>query len=188
MIMGSALRKQEFYISVKDYLEREVLAEERHEYIAGQVYAMPGATENHEIVALNLLAAILVHIRGKGCRIFKGDMKVALRLNREDLFYYPDIMVVCDKNDREPAYKTRPKVLVEVMTEYKADHVEKLFAYQQIETLEEYLIIDQNPEKPGAWIYRRKSGWQKEEGAPDGMVTLDCLGFQTPLADLYIME
>lgn len=186
--MTNAVRKEPDYISVEDYLEEEKTAEERHEYVDGRVFAMAGASEPHEIVAGNLFAAILNHIRGRGCRVFKGDMKVRLHLNAQDLFYYPDVMVVCDKKDTERNYKTRPKVIVEVMTEYKSDHVEKLFAYQQIETLEEYLIIDQDPENPRAWIYRRENGWQKEDGAPEGRVDLASIDFQCPLQDLYIMD
>lgn len=185
--MSGAL-KREHFLSVDDYLDGETLAGERHEYIAGRVYALAGASQDHEIVAENLFAVILGHLRGQDCRVFKGDMKVRLKLNLQDLFYYPDIMVVCDPSDREPAYKSRPKVIVEVMTDYKADHVEKLFAYQQIESLEDYLIIGQEAAKPEAWIYRRKNGWQKEEGAPQGVVGVDSLGFRTALADLYVME
>lgn len=184
----SGVLKGEHFLSVDDYLDGETLAEERHEYIAGQVYATAGASEDHEVVAGNLFAAILAHLRGQRCRVFKGDMKVRLKLNLQDLFYYPDIMVVRDPGDREPAFKSRPKVIVEVMTDYKSDHVEKLFAYQQIESLEEHLIIGQDAAKPQAWIYRRKNGWQKEEGAPEGVVGLECLGFRSLLADLYVME
>ena len=70
-------------------------------------------------MAGNLFIAIGSHLRGKRCRVFKGDMKVRLNLNEKDLFYYPDVMVVCDPADSEPYSKTRPKLIVEVMSEYK---------------------------------------------------------------------
>ena len=188
--MGSATLKfaGDDFLFVKEYLEREQLAEERHEYVNGQVFTMPGASEQHEIVAGNLSAFMLFHLRGKRCRVFKGDMKVRLQLHEKDLFYYPDIMVVCDPEDSEPLFKTRPKVIVDVMTEYKSDHVEKLFAYQQIETLEEYLVIDQDPKRQQAWLYRKDRGWRVSNGAPDGVIQLESLGFSHPLADLYVME
>ncbi len=173
--------------TVEDYLEEEQSAEERHEYIAGRIYEMAGATEKHEIVAGNLFVLLFTHLRGSGCRTFKGDMKVHLTLNGKDYLYYPDIMVVCDPEDNEPIYKKSPKVLIEVMSDYKADHVEKLFAYQQIDTLQEYLVIDQDPENQQAWLYRAETGWQQEDGAPGGIVRVDCLDFETSLADLYQM-
>jgi Uma2 family endonuclease len=176
------------FISVEDYLEGEQIAEERHEYVNGQVFVMAGASEAHEIVAMNLSSAILSHLRGKGWRVFKGGMKVRLHLNEKDLFYYPDIMVVCDPADSEPFYKTRPKLIVEVMTEYKADHVEKLFAYQQIETLEEYLVVDQNPKHQQAWLYRNDRKWSVSNGAPDGTIRLESIDFTHGLKELYVME
>lgn len=175
-------------VSFLEYLRSEMEAEERHEYISGRLYAMAGATEMHEIVAGNFSAALLCHMRGKKCRVFKGGMKVRLRLNATDLFYYPDALVTCDPGDSEPLYKERPKVIVEVMSDYKADHVEKLFAYQQIESLEEYLVIDQNPKEMRAWLYRKDRNWAVSDGAPAGLVRLESLGFTIPLADLYVME
>jgi Uma2 family endonuclease len=176
------------YLSVADYLAGEELAEERHEYVNGRVFAMAGASEPHEIVALNLSAAILFHLRGKGCRVFKGDMKVRLRLNQVDLFYYPDVMVACDPADNHPAYKERPKVIVEVMTDYRADHVEKLFAYQQIPSLEEYLVINQSSEQPQACLYRRDANWGVANRFEDGIIHLESIGFRHALSELYVME
>ena len=188
MNTSSAVAHQVDYLSVADYLEEEQSARERHEYVDGHVYAMAGASEQHEVVALNLSASLLAHMRGRGCRVFKGDMKVRLRLNEIDLFYYPDIMVCCDPADSQAYYKERPRLIVEVMTDYKADHVEKLFAYQQIAGLEEYLVISQDPEEARAWLYRKESNWAMADGAPDGQVLLNSIGFATPLRELYVME
>lgn len=94
-------------------------------------------------------------------------------------------MVVCDPDDDGPLYKTRPKVLCEVMTDFKKGHLEKLFVYQQIPSLEDYLVVDQNPRQPRAWLYRRENGWQQEEIGLDDTVSLPSIGFATPLASLY---
>jgi Uma2 family endonuclease len=176
------------FITVEEYLVGEQIAEERHDYVNGQVFVMTGATEAHEIVAGNLFIAIGTHLRGKRCRVFKGDMKVRLGLHGKDFFYYPDVMVACDPTDSEPLYKTRPKLIVEVMSDYKTDHVEKLFAYQQIETLEEYLVVDQDPKHPRAWLYRKDRKWSVSNGAPDGTIQLESIGFTHGLSELYVME
>tara|TARA_R110002096_G_scaffold100173_5_gene221972 strand:+ start:5406 stop:5963 length:558 start_codon:yes stop_codon:yes gene_type:complete len=183
--MSEAVAFQKETISIADYLDGEPFALERHEYANGQVFAMAGASEDHETVAGNLFVHLHLHTKGKGCRVFKGDMKLRLSLNEADLFYYPDIMVTCDPRDTDPIFKKHPKVLIEVMSDYNKDHVEKLFAYQQIETLQEYLIIDQDPTEKKAWLYRRETNWAKEEGAPDGVVSLAPLDFSIPLAELY---
>jgi len=172
-------------LSFREYLEGEKHAEERHEYVDGKVFAMAGASEAHEILALNLASALNFHLKGSPCRAFKGDMKLKVEIQKRDFTYYPDIMVACDPEDRHPYFKERPKVLVEVMSDYRADNVEKLFVYQQIPSLEEYLVIDQNPANHQAWLYRRETGWQQENGAPEGLVKLASLGFETPLDGLY---
>ncbi len=173
------------FITFREYLEGEKHAEVRHEYIDGRVFAMAGATRNHEIVALNLAASLHTHLKGSPCRAFKGDMKLKVEIQDRDFVYYPDIVVGCDPSDRHPLFIEKPKVLIEVMSDYKADNVEKLFVYLRIPSLEEYLVVDQDPANPQAWLYRRDNGWEQENGAPEGVVKLASLDFETTLAGLY---
>lgn len=84
-------------LSPEDYLEGEKQSEFRHEYVAGYVYAMTGASEAHNLIAGNLHAALHAHLRGGSCRVFINDMKVRVA----DAFYYPDLMVCCDPADAE---------------------------------------------------------------------------------------
>ncbi len=86
--MVLAIREER--ISVADYLAGEEKSEERHEYADGVIYATAGATEQHEILGLSLASALLRYLRGKGCRVFKGDMKVRLTMQAGELFDYPD--------------------------------------------------------------------------------------------------
>ena len=184
--MNEAIGHLKNRISFSEYLTGETVAEERHEYVDGKVFTMAGASENHEIVALNLASAIHQHLKGTGCRVFKGDMKLKIALHRRDLGYYPDIMVTCDPKDAHQHYKESPKLLIEIMSSYKTDHMEKLFAYQQIPTLEQYLIVNQDPDEKQAWLYQRSQAWDQEEGAPNGVIQLDSIDFSTPLEDLYL--
>lgn len=172
-------------MTFEEYLAWEEEQDERHEYANGSVQAMAGASDNHELVAMNLAATLLGHLRGKGCRVYKGDMKLRYRAGKLDLSYYPDVMVVCDPADSHPNYKERPKVLAEVMTRYKQDHLEKLFVYGQIESLEEYLIVSQDPGNPAAWVYRRESDWKMPEPLASGDIELASIGLTLSLEELY---
>jgi Uma2 family endonuclease len=183
--MSEAARQLTNWISFAEYLEEEGNAEERHEYIDGKVFQMAGASERHEIVAGNLFVAIHQHLKGSQCRVFKGDMKVKVSLHRRDLVYYPDVMVTCDPADSQPLYKESPKLLIEVMSDYKADHVEKLFAYQQLPSLEQYLVVSQDPNEKQAWLYQRANDWDQEEGAPNGTIQLDSIDFSIALDEVY---
>lgn len=178
------------YITEAEYLEGERLAEVKHEYYDGQVHAMAGASEGHELVALNIASSLLTHLRGKGCRVFKSDMKLRVLFRGKTLYYYPDVMVACDPADDQPLYRERPKLLIEVLSEdWKKDIVEKAAVYSRIPSLEEYVVIDPNPAAPEAQISRRDNGWEPVE-IVEGLhaeFTLRSVALTLKIADLFIV-
>lgn len=101
-------------VTVAEYLEGEQSTEVKHEYVNGMVYAMGGASREHNLVAGNLFAALHVHLHGGPCQTFMADMKVHLRLGDDELFYYPDIVVGCDPEDRERYFLERPRFIVDL--------------------------------------------------------------------------
>jgi Uma2 family endonuclease len=105
--MEAALKSES--ITAEDYLAGEKLAEVRHEFVAGCVYAMAGASEEHNLVSGNMFASLHTHLRGKRCRVFSADMKVRLCVSANDIFYYPDVMVACDPRDTDRYFKRFPK-------------------------------------------------------------------------------
>ena len=62
------------------------------------------------LIAGNVYASLLAHLRGRGCKTFIADMKVkiahryadpfGIARNSADIFYYPDVMVTCDPQDK----------------------------------------------------------------------------------------
>jgi Uma2 family endonuclease len=176
------------YFSIDDYLAFELGQDERHEYVQGQVRSMAGASSEHEEVALNIAVLLKIHLRGKRCRPYKGDMKLRvdyLEEGVEPLFYYPDVMVVGDEQDGHPLYKTKPRLIVEVMSRNVGrDLLEKLQAYQQIPTLEEYFVISQNRKEPLVFIHRRRTGF-KPELLKDGAFTFESVELTTSVAEVY---
>lgn len=176
---------QRHLVSVADYLTGEESSECRHEYLAGETYAMSGASAKHNLICGNLFAALHRHLAGSPCRAFIANLKVHLRNAGEDYFYYPDVMIACRAEDTASHYREHPCVLVEVMspTTERIDRREKLFAYQQIETLEEYVLIAQDGKD--VVVYRRADGWRPDRPAPDDGLNLKSIGFDLPLAELY---
>ena len=180
-----AIPKHRLLVSVADYLAGEERAECRHEYLAGEVYAMSGASARHNAICLNLASALHRHLAGGPCRVFMNDLKVRLDVLREDYFYYPDVMVACRPDDNASHYREHPCVLVEVMSESteRTDRREKLFAYREIAALEEYVLIAQD--RAEVVVYRRADGWGASRPTADGVLDLNCLKFSLPVADLY---
>jgi Uma2 family endonuclease len=178
------------YITEQEYLKGERLADIKHEYYDGQVYAMAGASDGHELVAGNAFAALHAHLRGKGCRVDKSDMKLRLQFRRKTIFYYPDVMVAWDPTESHPLYRERPKLIVEVLSEdWKKDMVEKATTYARIETLEEYVVIDPTPQAPEAHIARRTEGWDNVEtvAGMDAEFTLRSVALTMKVADLFVV-
>lgn len=147
-------------ISITDYLEGELTSAIKHEYINGDVYAMAGASEEHNSISVNLISLLHLHLRGTGCKVFASDMKTHIQLKDEDYFYYPDIQVCCEKNDKQRYYKQAPKLIIEVLSSstQRYDRSEKFHNYRQLNSLEEYVLISQD--KQLVEIYRRCDLWQ----------------------------
>ncbi|MDP2811899.1 MAG: Uma2 family endonuclease [Rhodocyclaceae bacterium] len=172
-------------LSVADYLAGEESAECRYEYLAGEVYAMSGASVRHNAICLNLASALQRHLAGGPCRAFINDVKVHLKVLNDDYFYYPDVMVACRPEDNASHYREQPCLLVEVMSEStkRVDRREKLLAYREIPALETYVLIGQ--QAPEVSIYRRAVGWMPERLSADGVIALPDLDFRLSVAELY---
>lgn len=173
-------------IRVEDYIESEKTSPVRHEYIGGVLYAMAGASDEHIALCLNLAAVLRDHLKGSPCRVQISEGKVRLRAADEDIFYYPDLMVICDPRDKDRYFKRFPKVLIEVLFESTetTDRREKFLSYRQIETLEEYVLVAQD--KMEVTVFQRANHWQPEIlTRPDQLLRLPSLKFSRSLREVY---
>ena len=149
---------QPTYLTPDEYLQLEEKSDIKHEYIDGEIYAMAGALDPHVTIAGNLFALLRNHVRGSGCRVYISDMKV--RIEKQNRYYYPDVVVTCDERDRgTPAYKKFPCLIVEVLSESTEanDRGDKFADYEQLETLQEYVLI--NTKRQRVECFRRSEGF-----------------------------
>jgi Uma2 family endonuclease len=181
--MASAALKRA-HISVEDYLELERNSPVRHEYVGGQVYAMGGASDPHNTITLALVTFLFGALGGP-CRLNSIDMRLRIALGEDEVHYYPDAMVSCDPTDRDKYYRQRPVFLAEVLspTTERVDRGEKLLNYQQIPTLEEYLLCEQDLAR--VEIYRRSNGFRREVLENGDTIRLDSLGLELSVGELY---
>ena len=174
-----------YALTADDYLAGEVLSPIRHEYVAGEVFAMAGATEEHATIAGNLFALLRSQVRGGPCRVYIADMK--LRVDAADAFFYPDVFVTCDPRDAgEPLAKRHPPLICEVLSESTEayDRGGKFAAYRTLDSLSEYLLIDSR--RRSVEVFRRQpDGWLLAPVAPDGQLELMSLGFRCTVDALY---
>lgn len=179
--------KQSDYISETAYLEGEKLAQVRHEYVDGKVYAMAGTSRRHNRIALSIVVALRQAPKDKHCEILSSDVKV--RANKRKTYYYPDVVVGCDPEDTNPYYLEKPCLIVEVTsksTEWKDRH-EKAVVYQSLESLQAYMLVSQ--EKPHVTLYYREdddgSWWVTAFEEADQVIPLKCPEMSLTLADIY---
>ena len=172
------------YFTVEEYLEMDVDPAVRYEYVGGQLYALSGGSDRHNEIIMNISGHLWTAARGTGRRVFSSGMR--LRLS-ESAYYYPDAMVVRITDDRDHQFRTRPCLVVEVLSPSTAsiDRREKLFAYRQIPSLEAYVMVYQD-ERRVERHYRDVGGsWANGEVYGQGVVPVPCPAMELTLDDIY---
>ena len=170
------------FLSVDAYLEGEKDGQVRQEYVAGQVYAMTGGSIYHNRIVGNLFAELKVKMGQSNCDLFIADIK----LQTEQAFYYPDLMVICDTSDTDPYVKTKPILIIEVISPNtrSIDEREKRLAYQHCATVQEYLLAEQDRAEVRL-IQRTEQGWEWKTFGPDDTIRLQSLDVVITMQAIY---
>ena len=174
------------YIDEQEYLDGEKLADIRHEYIDGEVYAMAGTSKRHNRIAGNIYRS-LMETKQQNCDVYIADIKV--RIEQCNSYYYPDVMVGCDESDNaNEYYLEKPCLIVEVLSPstLKKDNTEKLLAYQNIDSLQAYLMVEQS-EYHVSLVYRQNNNhwWVKNFTNLEDIISLSCPKLKLKLTDIY---
>ena len=171
------------FYSPNDYLADELERDTKHEYLNGSLYAMAGASRNHQHIISNLVMTFVQHLRGTPCAAYASDMKVKI----SDLaFFYPDVVVACDDQTEGDAYYTEmPKIIVEVLSKSTRRHDEttKRRLYQSLPSLQEYVLIEQDI--VDVEVCRRSNHWQSEHYFMGDTVTFAALDLSLTVQDIY---
>jgi Uma2 family endonuclease len=188
-----------------EYLHFERASAERHEYLDGVIYAlegwqsiqaMAGESENHGMIAMNLAAALVPHLRGTPCRAFSKDMKVCCGSytsdSRDGLYAYPDLVVVCGErqyHDQARDVLLNPTILIEVLSPSTAsyDRGEKFHRYRTwLASLMDYVLVAQDTPAiehyhraaPDVWTLRTVTGLEAS-------LQVETLSWTVSLAAVY---
>src|ERR1044072_62463 len=134
------------YVTPEEYLAAERLSETRSEYLDGGVYPMTGASLNHGRIVINVATELVIQLRGRTCEVLVTDIKVRLQESRK--FFYPDVLILCDKpqfHDKRKDIITNPVLVIEVLSPSTEafDRGAKFQAYRTLESLKEYLLVSQ---------------------------------------------
>ena len=176
-----ALKPQLNFISEQDYLAGELISKVKHEYINGDVYAMAGASANHNRITVNVVRKLGNHLENTSCEPFSTDMKVKAGND----FFYPDVIVACHHQNHDSYYTESPIIIVEVLSKStrRTDQTLKRQAYQRLPSLQEYVLIEQD--FVDVEICRRTNHWQSEHYYLGDEVYFSSIDLSLPVEAIY---
>jgi Uma2 family endonuclease len=175
-------------VSFAEYLVWEERSETKHEYYRGEIFAMAGATANHNRISGNIYAYLHGALEGKPCEPFGSDMR--LRIDAVDLSTYPDVSVVCGGLKMDSVDKNaivNPRVIFEVLSESTKnyDTGQKFEFYQRLESLTEYILVEQSEAKAIQYIRQGDGTWEyRLIVGKDSLLVLDSIGCEIPLKSI----
>jgi len=183
-------------ITEEAYLAREALADEKHEYLNGFVYRlhadpitnMAGASDAHVKVTGNAHYALKTHLRGSPCSLYMADMRVKID-SKDKAWFYPDVMVTCDPEDRKRSnMKQSPILVIEVLSPSTQDYDRggKFAIYRQLACLREYVLIDPTQYLIEVFRLNEHKRWElfSFDGV-DSIVEFTSIGLRCALTDFY---
>lgn len=167
-------------LSVAEFIEWENQQDTRHEFQDGEIIAMTGGTVAHAGLIVAISARLFNHLQGTHCRVFTSDLKVQALNN----VFYPDVVVSCESQENDGVLCQNPKLIIEVLSSStsRKDRYKKRLAYQEIASLEEYILVSQ--EAKHIETFRREDGWQASIYI-GGMVELRSVNFSLAIDEIY---
>jgi Uma2 family endonuclease len=177
------------YITPEEYLAAERAAEFKSEYYQGEVFALAGAGNNHNIITINLVGNLFNLLRGKSCQVYSNDMRLHIPVN--GLYTYPDVMVVCGEKqflDEKQDTLLNPILIIEVLSPSTEDYDlgKKFMLYRSIPALQHYIVVDSRSPYVGQHSKNNEGNWVLTEVKDLSIsFTLTNLDITIPLTDLY---
>jgi Uma2 family endonuclease len=177
------------YYTPEEYLKLEEKAEFRSEYHNGEIIPMTGGSLNHNRIAINLVTALKVALKGKGYEPFINDLRVWLA--RYSRYVYPDVLVIAGQptlHENRNDTVTNPLMAVEVLSKSTGnyDQGEKFRYYRSIPELQEYVLIDQYKIHVEQFTKTPEGKWLLTEyESSDAVLTMSSFDFQISLSDIY---
>lgn len=183
----SALPKP--WITPERYLEAESRSEVRHEYYRGEVFAMAGASREHNLVSLNVGAELRAALRGRPCEAYTNEMRVLVEAT--GLYTYPDVVVVCGGPrflaGAELSTLLNPTVLIEVLSESTSayDRGRKFGHYRRLGSLREYVLIDQHAPQIERYSLDNGRWFLTDVRGLEAVLELESIGCALALSEIY---
>ena len=176
-------------LTPEEYLAFERESVVKHEYVAGALLAMAGASRRHSLIQSAMITSLNNRLTARPCDVHPSDMRV--KVSSVGIYLYPDITVVCGTSELEDTVQDtllNPTVIIEILSPSTANYDRglKFHRYQLIPSLRDYLLIAQD--RPLVEHYAREDDgrWSPSTYADmDGTIPLPNIACSFPLAEIY---
>jgi len=176
-------------ITPEEYLALERKSPLKSEYFNGEIFAMGGATEHHNLIVANIVAELRGQLKGRPCKTYPSDMRV--KVSPTGLYTYPDVVVVCDKalfDDDQKDTLLNPTLIVEVLSESTKDYDRggKFEHYRAVESFKEYVLVAQDKHHVEHCVRQPDRRWLlSETNRLEDTLELTSIGCRLALAEVY---
>jgi Uma2 family endonuclease len=177
-------------LTFDDWLEGERASlEGRSEYLDGEVFAMTGASVEHNAIVVNIASELRAQMKGRPCQVYANDLKV--RIRPADAGKYPDLIALCGEHQFQDGRRDvllNPSLIVEVLSDSTEayDRGKKFAIYRQIPSLREYLLVSQHQVQVELFSRGDDGRWTLSDySALTDSVPLPSVGCTLSLAEVY---
>lgn len=176
-------------LTADEYLALERTSETKHEFWDGEIFAMAGAREAHNLVVANLVGELRQALRTKPCRVYPSDMRVAK--GYKEKYVYPDVSVVCGEPRFESDAKDtmlNPSSIIEVLSASTEayDRGKKFELYRAIESVKEYVLAATDEARVEHFVRGDDGSWTLRVYGPGTTVALVGCGVTLAVDELYL--
>jgi len=159
----------------EEYLDLERKAEYKSEYINGFIFAMAGASKEHNQITLNIASEIHHQLKGRPCFVYSNDMRV--RIVETGMYAYPDIVATCSSPKFEDSYVDtllNPMLIIEVLSDSTEayDRGQKFAHYRRLASLTDYVLVAQDRACVEHYVRRSEQWILTEVSGLEGTIQL----------------
>ena len=172
-----------------DYLAFERRTDYKSEYLDGEIFAMVGASEPHNLIVANVIRELGNQLKKRPCKVYPSDMRV--KVSPTGLYTYPDVTVLCGQaqfDDERRDTLLNPTLIIEVLSDSTEgyDRGKKFEHYRKLESLAEYVLIAQDRCHIEAYRRQPNGQWLLVEATdPQSRIPLPAIDGELVLAEVY---
>ena len=172
----------------EEYIIFEKASDMKHEYFDGEIFAMAGATPNHNRIQHNISGILWSQRASRPCDTFLSDQRV--KIEAAENYTYPDLSIACgDVEFDGDDCLLNPVVIIEILSKSSEafDRGDKFTLYRAIPSLREYVLVSQYSSKVERFIRGENGIWQILNPCADIAlsVKIESIDLELPLSDIY---